>query len=163
MIVIVTKAYVISVSVSVNDIDELIFFQLALNYLTDDRVCSPIWYNLLFSLSFLLIFQLLTFFSNNIFLHVLFALHWWFWGMLSCVKSLMISSLLFSLLKHVFIGHEIEVCTPMWFNRLLSPSTWSSAYFSSNSISVIWIWLYLQHFGDFEVCSIAWNHSWFHP
>ena len=57
VIVIVTKAYVISVSVSVNDIDELIFFQLALNYLTDDRVCSPIWYNLLFSLSFLLIFQ----------------------------------------------------------------------------------------------------------
>ena len=89
-----------------------------------------------FSLSFHLIFDLLTFSSNNIFVHILFAPHWWFWGILNCMKSLMISFPLFSLLKHVFMGHEIEVCTPMWFNQLLSPSSWSSNYFSSNNISV---------------------------
>ena len=106
------------------------------------------------------ILDLLTFSSNNMFVRILFEPLWWFWGMLNCMKSLLISSLIFSLLKHVFIGHDIEVCTPMWFNRLLSPFTWSSAYLSSNNISVIQIWPYIH---DFDVYPTGWNHSWFHP
>ena len=84
----------------------------------------------------------------------------WFWHTLNHVKSHMISSLLFSLFIRVFIGHEIGVCAPMWFNRLLSPFTWSSAYLSSNNISVIQIWPYIH---DFDVYPTGWNHSWFLP
>ena len=53
---------------------------------TETGVCSPMWNNLLLSLSFLLIFYLLTFSSNNIFVRTLFAPHSWFWGMLDWVK-----------------------------------------------------------------------------
>ena len=87
------------------------------------------------SLSFHLIFCLP--FLKQYISHSNLAIHSWFWCKSDRVKSLMISSIPFSLLKHIFIGNEIEVCAPMWFNRLLSPSTWSSAYFSSNNISVI--------------------------
>ena len=38
----------------------------------------------------------------------------WFWCKLNHVKSHMISSLLFSLFMHVFIGHGVGVCAPIW-------------------------------------------------
>ena len=95
-------------------------------------VCSPLWINLVPSL--LSLNHLPAYFgSNSISVHVYFALSWWFWCPINYIKSLpttyswfwcaldrvksnMISSLLFSLLKHVFIGHEIAVCAPIWFN-----------------------------------------------
>ena len=88
------------------------------------------------SLSFHLIFCL-PFLKQHI-SHSNLAIHSWFWCISDRVKSLMISSIPFSLIKHIFIGNEIEVCAPMWFNRLLSPSI---------SISIMHIFCFPEIFG----------------
>ena len=78
-------------------------------------VCAPIWFNLLPSLLSLdLLLAYLD--SDSISVHIYFAPYSWFWCALTHVKSHMISSLLFSLIIHVFIGHGVGVCAPIWFN-----------------------------------------------
>ena len=75
----------------------------------------------------------------------------WFWRTSNCVKSHMISSLLFSLFIRVFIGHEIGVCAPTWSNL---------AYFwVCRCVDVNIFPFYSMATNVLDIESAMWNHD----